>query len=159
MTSKFTESSDDSNMFFRQIRNNIEIGIAPMMYGYRIRTSIVGENTCWIDYCAGPDQKEAENIYSLVISIMNKRMDEFIGTDTRDLAYYIFNDFPKQNRKPMVNDMECFMKLCELCGPEIISIKLPNIHARKVRHIAINEPASFDLINSLGGFDDLLNED
>lgn len=170
MTSKFTELPDNEDMIFRQVRENIEIGVAPMIYGYRIRANILGEGSCWIDYCAGSDVKEVENIYSLVISIMNKRMDEFnpgslpeqlgISNDIviRQRASHTFKDFPRQNVKPMFNDFECFMKLSEMCGPEIISMHLPNLAARKTRHVLTYNLEVFDTLNKMGGFDDLLED-
>ena len=50
MISKFTDSPDDKDMMFRKVRDGIEIGIAPMMYGYNIKAGILGDNTYWIDY-------------------------------------------------------------------------------------------------------------
>ena len=164
MISKFEDLPDNQDMIFRKVRNNIEIGIAPMMYGYNIRANILGEGSCWIDYSAGSSLKEVEDLYSLIISIINKRMDEnfpgfTIFNNVRSLAHDIFQDFPRQHIKPMCNDHECFMKLDEMCGPEIISIKLPNLPARKVKHILDYNHEAFDMVNRLGGFDDLLGED
>lgn len=160
MISKFTSAPDDINMMFRQIRDCIEIGVYPMLYGYRVRAGIVGDNCCHLDYCAGPDQKEVENVYSLVISIVNKKLDELESEQTeislREKAYLVFKDFPEQKRKPMINDFECFMKLSELCGSEIISVKLPNLASRKVRFILQTNPSAFETVVQLGGFDDLI---
>lgn len=159
MISKFIDSPDDKNMIFRKIRNGIEIGIAPMMYGYNIKAGIIGDNTYWLDYSAGVNPNEVEDLYSLIISIMNKRIDELTHTkDVRELAYLTFQDFPRQKTKPMCNDHECFMKINDLCGPEIISIKLPNLASKKVRHVLEFMPDHFDMINRMGGFDDLLGE-
>ena len=98
---------------------------------------------------------------------MNKRIDDLLillretqhPKDVRELAYLTFMDFPRQQTKPMCNDHECFMKLNELCGPEIISIKLPCLSARKVRHVLEFNPEQFDMINRMGGFDDLLGSE
>ena len=154
MISKFEDSPDDENMIFRKIRDGIEVGVYPVLFGYRIRAGIIGDGAGCIDYCAGNDLKEVENIYSLVISIMNKLMDEGIFLGVRDAAYHIF---PRQQVKPMFNDFECFMKLSELCGPEIISIHLPNLAARKVRHTLTYHGSAFQTLVDMGSFDDLLD--
>jgi hypothetical protein len=161
MESKFTDAPEDENMIFRKVLNGLEIGVYPVMFGFRIRAGIVGEGWCHLDYCAGNDQKEVENIYSLCISIMNKRITEFPfddQTSSHDLAYVVFKDFPVQNVKPMFNDHPCFMTLAEMCGPEIISIKLPNLHAKKIKHVLDFQPSMFQTMINMGGFDGLVED-
>ena len=162
MISKFEDSPDDENMIFRKIRDGIEVGVYPVLFGYRIRAGVIGDGGVWLDYCAGNDLKEVENIYSLVISIMNNRIDEFNsmpGKLDRERAFYTFNDFPRQQVKPMFNDFECFMKLSEMCGSEIISIHLPNLAARKVRHTLTYHGEAFQTMVDMGSFNALLDED
>lgn len=150
---------DDENMMFRKIRNGIEIGVAPMLYGYNIKAGLVGDNSYWLDYSAGTDIKEVEDLYSLIISIINKRMDEFdadpaCDLSIRSIAFHTFKDFPRQEVKPMCND-----QIDEMCGKEIISIKLPCLPARKVRHTLEYHFEQFEMINNMGGFDDLLGSE
>ncbi len=131
MISKFTDSEDNEDMIFRKVRDNIEIGICPMLSSFRIRAGVIGEGYCWIDYDAGKNINEIENIYSLCISIINKRMDSL----DKIPANIIFHDFPRQIKKPMVLDHECFMNLDLLCGPEIISIRIKpeELQERKIK--------------------------
>jgi len=165
MVSKFIEAPDDENLIFRKVRNGIEVGVYPVIFGYRIRAGIVGDGFCHLDYCAGADLKEVENIYSLVISIMNNKMDAMINEaneipSIRDVSHFTFKDFPRQHVKPMFNDHECFMALAEMCGPEIISVKLPNLAARKVKHtLDYSGPGVFEMLNNMGGFDDLIEKE
>ena len=161
MESKFIEAPDDENMIFRQVLNGLEIGVYPVMFGFRIRAGVIGDGWCDLDYCAGNDIKEVENIYSLCISIMNKRITEFPLADQtapKYLANMVFQNFPIQKVKPMFNDHPCFMALAEICGPEIISIKLPNLHAKKVKHVLDYQPNIFQAMINMGGFDGLIEE-
>jgi hypothetical protein len=139
--SRFIDSEDDENLIFRKIRGNIEIGICPMLYSFRIRAGVVGEGYCWLDYDAGKTIKEIEDVYSLVLSIINKRMDDNVSK-----PHEIFRDFPRQQRKPMILDYDCFIKLSEMCGPEILSIYRLNIkeelHARKIKWAMITDSAN-----------------
>lgn len=138
-----------------------------MMYGYNIRANIEGEGSCWIDYSAGSDVKEVEDVYSLIISIMNKRIDDLLiksrenqyPKDVRELAFETFKDFPRQKRKPMCNDHETFMALNDLCGTEIIVVKLPNLAARRVRHVLTYNASIFQSMINMGGFDDLIESE
>lgn len=78
--------------------------------------------------------------------------------DVRSMASFIFNDFPIQEVKPMCNDHKTFMKLSDMCGPNIINIKLPNLGARKVVHVLKNHPSSFEMLANMGTFDDLIED-
>lgn len=139
----FIDAEDDENLIFRKVRGDIEIGICPMLYSFRIRAGVVGAGHCWIDYDAGKSIKEIEDVYSLVLSIMNQKMNLPQAENKQQRAYDIFKDFPKQVRKPMANDHECFMALSDLCGPEVMSIYKLNIkeelQARKIKWAIITD--------------------
>jgi hypothetical protein len=145
--SMFIDAEDDENLIFRKVRGNIEIGICPMMYSFRIRAGVVGEGHCWIDYDAGKSVKEIEDVYSLALSIINQRMNlPGQSENKQERAYNIFKDFPRQERKPMALDHECFMKLSDLCGPEVMSIYKLNIkeelQVRKIKWAITTEGAN-----------------
>lgn len=166
MDSLFKDAPDDEDMIFKQISNGLEIGVAPMIYGYNIKAGIVGDGSYWIDYSIGTSQGEVEDIYSLIITIINKRISEYlmmcvvngVPCDVRSMASFIFNDFPAQKVKPMYNDHKTFMELSNMCGPNIINIKLPNLGARKVAHVLKNHPSSFEMLANMGTFDDLIED-
>lgn len=160
---RFTDAEDDENLIFRKVRDNIEIGICPMLYSFRIRAGVIGDGFCYIDYDAGKSIKEIENIYSLVLSIISKRMDGTPNIGPREKTAIIFKDFPQQKRKPMTLDHECFIKLDEMCGPEILSIYQLNIkeeiQMRKIKW-AIgtgeknNNPDFISLMSRMGFFEE-----
>lgn len=157
MSSRFTDADDDENLIFRKVRDNIEIGICPMLYSFRIRAGVIGDGYCYLDYDAGKSIKEIEDVYSLVLSAISKRMDSGITQ-----APFIFKDFPIQSRRPMANDHECFLKLDELCGQEILSIYQLNIkeelQIRKIKWAVetgdkTNNPEFMALMSRMGFFD------
>ena len=141
----FVDAPADINLLCRKTAvvpllgaGSVEIGVHPVLYGFRIRAGFVGDMGCDLDFCAGDKQKDVEDIYSLVISIIEKRLrasDNLKGLNPREARRFIFHDFPVQQTKPMYNDHECFMRLSEMCGPELVSIKLPDINAEKLKYM------------------------
>lgn len=166
MNERFTDAEDDENLIFRKVRGDIEIGICPMLYSFRIRAGVIGDGYVYVDYDAGKDVKDIEMVYGLVLSIISKRMDEMEkGLHKREMAHRVFKDFPIQERKPMTLDPDCFNKLDEMCGPEIISIYRLNIkeeiQKRKIQWAITTEdkmkPDFIAMLARMGFFDDLLS--
>ncbi len=160
MQETFIDNSPDENYILRKTWGVIEVGITPMMYGYRIRAGVIGDGYCHLDYCAGPDHKEVETIYSLVLTILTKESGNIMLTgdansfSNNDIAHAMFKKFPIQRTKPMVNDNECYMKLIEMCGPEVISVKLPDLQSLKIQQLIRYNPSFLDVAASLGALDD-----
>jgi hypothetical protein len=82
-----------------------EIGIYPVIFGFRIRAGFVGRMWCELDYCAGADLTMINLLYNIVVTIMSKRIEQNENP---------FAGFPKQDVKPMINDPECLQKMMEL---------------------------------------------
>ncbi len=123
-------------MIFRKTRDIIEIGIYPVIYGYRVRAGVIGDGYVYLDYCAGADQKQVENIYSMVETIINSRMNMMKPDMSKnEKSGFIFKVFPKQNRKPMFNDPECFVELAKLSGAELIPVNLDNLSEERVKYL------------------------
>lgn len=150
----FQDAPSDMNLICRKIavvpyigEGTIEIGIYPVLYGFRIRAGFVGDMGCDLDFCAGNKQKDAEDIYSLVLTILERKLRK-LGAENatgrtikhRESRMIVFNDFPIQRTKPMYNDHECFMTLSEMCGPDLISIKLPDLGQEKLKYMLEHFP-------------------
>jgi hypothetical protein len=97
--------------------NLIEFGVYPVIYGMRINISIVGSMCIERSYCAGANQRWVEMVYSLVKNILENNPEEL---STIDL-------FPTQQTKPMLNDMECLVKLYSLVTEPFELITLPSV--------------------------------
>jgi len=130
---KFIDADDNENFIFRRTRKvahlpKIEIGVYPVMFGYRIRVGMVGSWAVELDYCAGAQQEDVENIYALTLAILDKNMDKI---EDMDHIRAIFKGFPFQEIKPMFNDPECFTKLTKLAGKRVRKIKLDGLDERR----------------------------
>ena len=110
---------DEKNcMYFIHSDGTIEIGIYPVLFGFRIRVGYVGSSFLSVDYCAGDRQYHIEEIYSMVLHILKTQ-------DTQDLDV-----FPSFKVKPIFNDRECIEKLRQMSeGFEWITI--PNVSIYK----------------------------
>ena len=134
--SKFRKADDNEGMIFRRTRKvagipEIEMGVYPVMFGYRIRVGIAGSFVMELDYCAGAQLSDVESIYSLTLAILNKKMDE---VKEGDFVKKIFLDFPQQDVKPMFNDPACFMKLTEVAGKDVKKISLEGLDERRKQY-------------------------
>ena len=82
-----------------------EMGIYPVMFGFRIRAGIVDDGYCPVDYCGGDDLTLINLIYHCILAIIENRSAN--GEDP-------FKDLPVQSSKPMNNDFECLFKLIKI---------------------------------------------
>lgn len=83
--------------------HNIELGIYPVIFGWRIHAGYIGDFYYHIDYCCGDKKDMVEFLLSVVKNILEKNN-------------YDFKVLPNQNIKPVFNDRECFPNLIELAG-------------------------------------------
>lgn len=117
---KFTRSNDDLNgqVFFRHIcdEKSIEIGIYPVMFGFRIRARILDDMWYPIDYCGGAKHEEVEEIYNLVLNILKKQ-------DTINWSV-----FPSWEIRPIHKDLQCISALRNLAGDIIDPVTIPDLH-------------------------------
>lgn len=76
---KFIEAEDnvEAGLYQRMISddNKIEMGIYPVLFGYRIRAGYVGDCAYHIDWCAGNDQKIITLLYSILKNILESGFD------------------------------------------------------------------------------------
>lgn len=121
---KFVDDNTDPHVFYRKVSEDgrLEVAVAPVMYGFRIRSGNAGKGFYELDYCAGNNLAGIETIYSIVLTALSNGID--------------FNKFPVQNTKPMHNDPECFVKLFQLVeGMDLIKVKTPDVHAMKSEYL------------------------
>lgn len=97
------------------LNHNIEVGIYPVLFGWRVHAGRIGSGCYELDYCCGNTQQYVNLILSLVMSILQKN----------DANFRIF---PFQEQKPVFNDQKCFARLIELAGDFDIVIA-DDIHA------------------------------
>lgn len=119
------EKGPDDELLYRKVSEDgkIQIGVHPVIFGFRIRAGYVGCMAYELDYCAGADISQVELIYSMVLTILHNDIP--------------FKSFPNQNTKPMINDPNCFIKLISLIGDAtIIPMKTPKIHDMKRDYIS-----------------------
>lgn len=119
----------DEGLLFKSVSEcgRIEIGVYPVLFGFRIRAGFAGNMWYGIDYCCGSEQEDVEFIYTMTRNILEQQ----------EFSQDIFKVFPYQERKPFFTDLENFDKFLRLikAGPDFIDIKLPDIYAAKREYL------------------------
>lgn len=97
---------------------NIEIGIYPVLFGWRVHAGIIDSGWYHLDYCGG-DKPEFIALLQTIVKTIVEKYD------------YDFSVFPRQNRKPVFTDIDCFAKLVELAGGDVQNldiVKIPDLN-------------------------------
>ena len=97
------------------LEHNIEVGIYPVLFGWRVHAGEIDSGCYELDYCCGNQQLNVDLILSIVITILQKNDANF-------------KVFPFQDFKPVFNDAKCFSKLIELAGADLQVVKADDIH-------------------------------
>lgn len=102
----------------------IEIGVYPVMYGFRIRAGFNGYGCCELDWCCGAKQEAVEYVYSALKHILEQRTsdDAFKGL------------LRCSDIKPLFNDIPFFMWLVQTAGDFTI-VKLPDLNSIKQKEL------------------------
>jgi hypothetical protein len=111
---RFEKAENTEYLKSRYVCEKVEIGVYPVLFGYRIHAGKINNGYYDLDYCCGADQKNVNLMLSLVKTILEKN----------DLNFRIF---PMQNRKPVFTDVDCFMKLIELGGENLEIVEAENV--------------------------------
>ncbi len=71
----FILAEDSEDLYQRLVSEDgkIEMGIYPVMYGYRVRAGYVGSMVCELDWCGGDDQSQLELLYSICKNILESK--------------------------------------------------------------------------------------
>lgn len=105
----------------------IEIGVYPVIFGFRIRAGFApNEGFYELDYCCGNEQKSVELIYSVVKNILEQK----------DYSPGMFSTFPRQDRKPFFNDVVNYGTFLSLMKEPYTPVKLPDIHSAKTLYLS-----------------------
>ena len=72
------EDSNEDQIYAKVVSENglVEIGIHPVMFGFRVRAGFAGSQTYDIDYCGGADQLQVETLYSMTVAILSQREED-----------------------------------------------------------------------------------
>jgi hypothetical protein len=111
---KFQPAEDNEAYFERLVSEDgkIELGVYPVMFGYRVRAGFTTNEWSEIDWCGGDDQGQVEMLYSFAKNILEKQGD--------------FKGMPMCSKiKPFYNDEEFSKYLFAAASSplEIIHIK------------------------------------
>ena len=54
----------------------VEVGVYPVLFGYRIRAGYVGEPYCMIDWCCGDSEQMLHSHYISLLLILHRREED-----------------------------------------------------------------------------------
>lgn len=126
---KETQPTEETGFLYQMISEcgKVEIGIFPVIYGFRVRAGYVGDGSCRLDYCCGNSQIMTEILFSMVKNVLEQR--------EAGRSLWIF---PKQVRKPFFqNDHEFTEFISMIDSGTFERILLPDLH--KLKEEVINE--------------------
>jgi len=113
---KQAEDNIEEQIYQRLVSEDgkIEMGIYPVMFGYRVRAGYIGSMFCELDWCGGDDQAQLEILYSIAKNIIEHN-NSFEGVPTNSII------------KPFYKDAEFVKKINSLVTQPLEIIKLKPI--------------------------------
>jgi len=122
----FVEKDNPGVMYAYLIQSEgglIEIGLCPVIFGWRVRAGFSGRMYTEIDWCCGDDQVRVEYAFSAIKAILEKRSEDANS----------FDGVPQFSKiKPYFNDVDFLAYLTSLGTFPLV--KLPNIHELRSRY-------------------------
>jgi len=112
--------AEDSEVYQRLVSEDgkIEMGIYPVMYGYRVRAGYVGSMCCELDWCGGDDQSQLELLYSICKNILESKGN--------------FSNIPIRSEiKPFYKDAEFVEVINSLTTKPLEIVKLEPLYESK----------------------------
>jgi hypothetical protein len=94
------------------------IGIRRMLFGFRVFVDKIGDRVYLADYCCATDEIYIFLVFHLLANILN-------GIDEDTQSYLVERSFPKQQFKPIKNDLPCFLALNKLAMKQNSSSNMP----------------------------------
>lgn len=122
---KFIQAEDhEENLLFQRLVSEDgkrEMGIYPVIFGYRVRAGYIGDSYVYLDWCGGDDQTQIELLYSIAKNILENQ-DNFKGIPSNSKI------------KPFYRDEEFFNTIQSLVtGPlEIIKLETLSLYRLKM---------------------------
>ena len=113
---KNTEDDIQGHLFARLISDDgkIEMGIHPVLFGYRVRAGYIGSMSYMFDWCGGDNQTQVELLYSIAKNVLEHRKS--------------FDGVPICSKvKPFYNDQEFFKHIESLVVQPLEIIKLESL--------------------------------
>lgn len=110
---KFNKAESSEYYYERLVSEDgtIEIGIYPVMFGYRVRAGFIGGFSTELDWCGGDNQTQVELLYSIAKSILESQGN--------------FNGMPPFSKiKPFFKDEEFIDKVYSLLKKQLEPIIL-----------------------------------
>lgn len=132
---EFIEVAPMPGEFIYQLQSScgqVDLGVAPVIFGYRVRAGFADDFHYNLDYCAGPEQRQVQLLFDLVKAILSQQ----------PYSPRLFDIFPRQDIKPIFRDPECFTKLWHLYHaptgdqPAFVSHPLPYLDPLKCQYLA-----------------------
>ena len=124
----FKSAELNEGFIFREVSENglIEIGIYPVMYGFRVKAGFTKNDYYHIDWCCGNDQFFIERIYSILKDILSKREEN----------YYCFKNILTHSEiKPLFNDKYFLKWLSRHIPVNLKEETLPDLHILKDKYM------------------------
>lgn len=97
----FKKIKDNENLKSVISFNDVEIGLYPVVYGYRVRVSEKDNWMCLLDLCGGDNLEMIDLLYNGIKTILEGQF--------RENNKFDFREFPIQEIKPFYKDMN-FLK-------------------------------------------------
>jgi hypothetical protein len=87
------KSAEDNDLYQRLVSEDgkIEMGIYPVIFGYRVRAGYAGQMSYELDWCGGDDQTQVELLYSIMKNILEKN-NSFKGVPMNSTIKPFYND-------------------------------------------------------------------
>ena len=106
---KQAKDNTKESLFQRLVSDDgkIEMGIHPVMFGYRVRAGYVGIMMYEMDWCGGDDQAQLELLYSIAKNILeNKNSFDGVPTISMIKPFYKDADFVKHIESLVTKPLE-----------------------------------------------------
>jgi hypothetical protein len=96
---KHAEDCNENQIYQRLVSEDgkIEMGIHPVIFGYRVRAGFVGDCGVNLDWCGGDDHKQIEILYSVAKNILeHKNSFHGVPTHSKIKPFYKDEEFVKE---------------------------------------------------------------
>lgn len=130
----FEDAEDTENMVCRRVWAGVEIGVYPVLFGFRIRCGYVGSLQCCLDWCCGMSMPSLVAFYIAAEALLTDRMKshpERIG------SLELFFGIPgTSDVKPVYLDQRFVDRIDALLSTckSTASVTLPSFEEMRQRH-------------------------
>lgn len=124
----FKPAEPNRNFIHREVSESgtVEIGVYPVMFGFRVRAGFINNDYVHIDWCCGNNQFVIERMYSVLKSIFSKREED---------AYCFKGLLSHSEIKPFFKDEKFVMWISKHIPEDFKEESLPDLHALKAKYM------------------------